>query len=79
MAEAELHKERLQAIAVSPFRFTCSFVRSRGLQREGGGDSGAVPGKRPESLSSAKLCVEFPFGERVVKVCFAGFAGERGL
>lgn len=62
MAEAELHKERLQAIAVSQFPFTCSFVLSRGLL-EGRGDSGTVAGKHRESLACAKLCVEFPVRE----------------
>lgn len=62
MAEAELHKERLQAIAVSQFPFTCSFVLSRGLL-EGRGDSGTVAGKHKESLACAKLCVEFPVRE----------------
>lgn len=62
MAEAELHKERLLAIAVSQFPFTCSFVLSRGLL-EGRGYSSTVAGKRPESLACAKLCVEFPVRE----------------
>lgn len=78
MAEAELHKERLQAIAVSQFHFTCSFVHSRGLWREAGISAGWL-GSAWRAWLPQSCAWSSPFGKRVVKVCFAGFGGERGL